>query len=50
MGQIKFPYSSSAILGYTEQVMPRFNLTDREIRSLGAFVYSFRNPGTPEQD
>jgi len=43
MGQIKFPYTSSRILGYTDQTMPKFDLTDNEIRDLGAYVYSFRN-------
>jgi len=43
MGQIKFPYTSSIILGYTDQIMPVFDLTDNEIRNLGAYVYSFRN-------
>jgi mono/diheme cytochrome c family protein len=43
VGQIKFPYSSSRILGYLEQGMPKFELTDDEIKSLGAYVYSCRN-------
>jgi len=43
MGQIKFPYTSSIILGYTDQIMPVFDLTDNEIKDLGAYVYSFRN-------
>jgi len=43
MGQIKFPYTSSIILGYTDQIMPVFDLTDNEIKNLGAYVYSFRN-------
>lgn len=43
MGQIKFPSTSSRILGYTDQTMPKFELTDDEIRDLGAYVYSFRN-------
>ena len=43
MGQIKFPYTSSIILGYTDQIMPVFDLTDNEIRNLGAYVYFFRN-------
>lgn len=42
VGQIKFPYTSSKILGYTEQTMPKFDLTDDEIKSLGAYVYQFR--------
>lgn len=41
-GQIKFPWSSSAILGYTDQKMPVFGLTDSEIKNLGAYVHSFR--------
>lgn len=43
IGQIKFPYTSSIILGYTDQIMPVFDLTDNEIKSLGAYVYSFKN-------
>lgn len=43
MGQIKFPYTSSTILGYTDQTMPVFDLTDNEIKNLGAYVYSFQN-------
>ena len=42
VGQIKFPYTSSKILGYTEQTMPKFDLTDEEIKNLGAYVYHFR--------
>jgi len=42
MGQIKFPYTSSLILGYTDQIMPVFDLTNNEIKNLGAYVYSFR--------
>ena len=41
-GQIKFPHTSSKILGYTEQTMPKFDLTDEEVRNLGAYVYHFR--------
>lgn len=43
MGQIKFPYTNSRFLGYTDQTMPMFDLTDNEIRDLGAYVYHFRN-------
>jgi len=43
VGQIKFPFTSSTILGYTDQTMPKFELTDDEIKDLGAYVYSFRN-------
>lgn len=46
-GQIKFPYTSSALLGYSGQIMPKFELTDREIGDLGAFVHSFQGPETP---
>ena len=42
MGQIKFPYTSSAILDYADQIMPVFDLTDNEIKNLGAYVYSYR--------
>jgi len=42
MGQIRFPYTSSLILGYTDQIMPVFDLTNNEIKNLGAYVYSFR--------
>jgi len=42
LGQIKFPYTSSKILGYTDQIMPVFDLTNNEIKNLGAYVYSFR--------
>jgi mono/diheme cytochrome c family protein len=45
VGQIKFPYTSSRILGYTQQTMPKFDLTDEEIRNLGAYVYHFRTEG-----
>ena len=43
MGQIKFPYTSSIILGYTDQTMPKFDLTDSEIGDLGAYIYNFRD-------
>ena len=43
MGQIKFPYTSSIILGYTDQTMSKFDLTDNEIRDLGAYIYNFRD-------
>lgn len=49
MGQIKFPYTSSIIFGYTDQIMPVFDLTDNEIKNLGAYVYSFRNIGLPQK-
>ncbi len=42
MGQIKFPYSSGKIFGYTDQIMPVFDLTNNEIKNLGAYVYSFK--------
>jgi len=45
MGQIKFPYTSSRILGYTQQTMPKFDLTDEEIRNLGTYIYQFRTEG-----
>lgn len=43
MGQIKFPYTSSIILGYTDQTMSKFDLTDNEIRDLGAYIYDLRD-------
>ena len=43
VGQIKFPYTSSRILGYSDQGMPKFDLTDNEIRDLGSYVYHFRD-------
>lgn len=43
VGQIMFPYTSSKILGYTDQTMPKFDLTDNEIRDLGAYIYNFRD-------
>jgi mono/diheme cytochrome c family protein len=48
VGQIKFPYSSSKILGYREQIMPKFDLTDNEIKSLGAYIFTFGNQGKTE--
>jgi mono/diheme cytochrome c family protein len=50
VGQIKFPYSSSRILGYRKQTMPKFDLTDPEIRALGAYVYSYRGKAKNEKD
>ena len=44
VGQIKFPHSNSKILGYAEQTMPKFDLTDEEIKNLGAYVGHFRIP------
>ena len=48
VGQIKFPFSSSRILGYRKQVMPKFDLTNLEIRALGAYVYSHQSKATNE--
>ena len=50
VGQIKFPYSSSRVLGYRKQTMPKFDLTDPEIRALGAYVYSYRDKAENEKD
>jgi len=49
MGQIKFPYTSSRVLGYTEQTMPKFDLTDSEIKDLGAYIYRFRTSRKVEE-
>jgi mono/diheme cytochrome c family protein len=50
LGQIKFPFSSSQILGYGIQAMPKFDLTDPEIKALGAYVYSHRGKAENEKD
>jgi len=42
VGQIKFPYTNSKILGYADQTMPKFDLSDEEIKSLGAYVHHFK--------
>jgi len=42
VGQIKFPYANSKLLGYADQTMPKFDLSDEEIKSLGAYIYHFK--------
>jgi mono/diheme cytochrome c family protein len=50
VGQIKFPFSSSRMLGYRKQTMPKFNLTNPEIKALGAYVYSYQSRVGNERD
>ncbi len=50
VGQIKFPFSSSRILGYGKQTMPKFDLTDPQIKALGAYVISYRGTPANEKD